>query len=214
MNRIANSGQPRGVLTVAALVTALVALIVLGSLSACGASDDDTGPTSTDFTSPVPVAGRWNNGNNGTSFEPCTSLTPNTLRALDVDPTTWTDISVASFGPRGCRATSPTRTITLQVINTSAGSVLDPVAYVTNSSKQSGRPAYVFTRSTVCVATAISGNSTIMASVSDDSIRTEFVTPAPKPGARLCPTAQDILNRTTQPIPAAQPAKATRLSSS
>lgn len=203
MNRSANSDQPRRVRTVAALVTTLVALIVFGLVSACGSSNDNTGPTSTTFTSPEPVAGRWNNGNNGTSFEPCTSLTPTTLRALDVDPATWTDISIDGFGPRGCRATSATRTITLQVINTSAGTVLDPVAYVSTSSKHSRRPEFVFNRSTVCVATVISGDSTIMASVSDDSIRTEFATPYPKPGERLCPVAQDILNRTAQPIPAA-----------
>lgn len=55
---------------------------------------------------------RWNSGNDGTPYEPCTAASPTLLRALDLDPTSVQDAASADFQTaRGCgwRAQSSSR---------------------------------------------------------------------------------------------------------
>ncbi|MGV9827883.1 DUF3558 family protein [Gordonia sp. NPDC003429] len=47
---------------------------------------------------------RWNTGNDGTTYEPCTAVTPAVLQSAGVDPATTQDAAVANYQTlRGCQ---------------------------------------------------------------------------------------------------------------
>ena len=48
---------------------------------------------------------RWNDQNDGTTFEPCTGLTEEILRELMIDPSSAEDAETSDAATRGCRWT-------------------------------------------------------------------------------------------------------------
>ncbi|MEJ9079044.1 hypothetical protein WKY82_11525 [Gordonia malaquae] len=51
---------------------------------------------------------RWNDQNDGTTFEPCTGLAEETLRELMIDPSSAEDTETSDAADRGCRWTYST----------------------------------------------------------------------------------------------------------
>lgn len=149
-----------------ALLTLLI--VIASTVVGCESqTDDEPTPSSAGpapFSDPTPVSGRWNPGNDGTTFEPCTALTASDIRSLGADPTTWTDVSMTSQGSRGCRATSETETITLQVIDASSETLYGS----TVASKAGKSNLYRYNRDNTCAAVRYSGSSLVSAAVSAD----------------------------------------------
>ena len=149
-----------------------------------------TGPAP--FSEPTPVSGRWNPGNDGTTFEPCTALTTADLRSLGADPTTWTDVSMTSQGSRGCRATSETETLTLLVINASSETM-----YPSTIASRARENLYRYNQENTCAALRYSGSSLVSAAVSLDRSETDSQAPVADP----CTEAEDVLRRIEPNLP-------------
>lgn len=80
-------------------------------------------------------AGRTNERNDGTSFEPCTAYSDHEIRALGADPSTLTDVMISeSPNYRGCRWYSSDRAVTF---SQTLGDEKSLDAY---KAKQSSRP--------------------------------------------------------------------------
>lgn len=81
----------------------------VGDSQSVSAGLSDPQPRQTDaqgrrlpFTTQFP--NRWNRGNDGTTYEPCTAVTPQTLQSLGLDPSTVEDgASVDGQTARGCQ---------------------------------------------------------------------------------------------------------------
>lgn len=140
-----------------ALITVALATTILAG---CGGAESNA---------PTPAPGRANAGNDGTSFEPCSAVSDEQLRAFGVDPSTWSDISMSDDGLRGCRATSLETTLTLTVLDASP-KTLYPTSVARWAGNDIGSPIdrYRFTNANACAAVIHSEHSVVALSLSDD----------------------------------------------
>lgn len=157
------------VMTSIKLVLVGAVLLSLIGLTGCQSSTDGDAPSisaAPAFNSAPTVSGRLNPSNDGTSFEPCTGVSPQELRTAGVDPATWTDISVSNHGPRGCRATSSSKTVTVIVFDTSARD-LYPGNVAVQVSSTGQFALYRFIHGSACAAVTYAGESLISVSVAE-----------------------------------------------
>ncbi len=176
------------------VLSAVVGFTGCGSATNDGLPDNSVTPV---ITSSPTVSGRLNRPNHTTPFEPCTALTGDQLKTLETDPSTWTDISMAGHGPRGCRATSATETLSLVVLDVDPSDLYPPevATYVESSDPAIG--VWRFNQAKACAVGVRSGDALVVAAVSRASssqAKTEDVSP-------LCNNATRVIEEVSSQIP-------------
>ncbi|MGV9827881.1 DUF3558 family protein [Gordonia sp. NPDC003429] len=146
---------------------------------------------------------RWNSGNDGTTYEPCTSVPESTLLEFDLDPQTASDAAAANFQTaRGCDwhySDRPLATLSQFVGNSHSLDVYKKRQSVITQwfpdQSIAGRRVAVgkFTSPDLCMAVVTSGRSSVITQVT-----IPLDTP---PIADICAKAVDFTRATIDQIP-------------
>lgn len=152
---------------------------------------------------------RWNTNNDGTPYEPCTSIDPVTLSEFGLDTASVRDVAVADFQTaRGCRWTRPSsRVVLTQLVGDkppfSELKALNSKAFTFMPDADiDGRAALIYSIGEFdCTSTVVSLESTVSTRVNDlgttPIVRGDVNQPLPQ----ICQLAIDFTRATIDKMP-------------